>query len=485
MVCREVRPQPAARVRTHARASRIRTGVRGPACYDMGMPYAPATDSDIQAMLATIGESTIDDLFADIPTSVRFTRELDLPLGIGESELVAEATRLAGRNVDATREVSFLGYGAYDHFVPSVCQAITSRSEFATAYTPYQPEISQGTLQAIFEFQTAICELTGLPVSNASLYDGATAAAEAMYVSEQVLGRTNVVVLKSVSSQIRSVLHTYARAYGMNIEEIDYDSATGITPVDAIRAAINQDTACVIVQQPNAFGAFELAPDICAVANEHGAVPVVSCDPLSLGVLEAPGNYGAGIAVGDGQPLGNVPGYGGPSFGFMSADERFLRRMPGRIVGQTVDAAGDRAYVLTFQTREQHIRREKATSNICTNQALNALAGIVYMSWLGPRGLDDLGTLLLDRSAQVVTALSEIGVTQTFTGTAFKEQVFTLPKSAKLVIAECKKHGVNPGYAIGSDYPELGENAILVAVTEKRSDADIELLSSTLKEVLL
>ena len=449
------------------------------------MPYAPATREDEQHMLATIGVDSIDALFADIPPEMRFAGELNIPLGIGESELVSELGRLARRNVDLESETSFLGYGSYDHFVPSICQAITSRSEFATAYTPYQPEISQGTLQAIFEFQTAISELTGLPVSNASLYDGATAAAEAMYVAEQTTRRKNAVVLRSVNGNVRAVLATYARAYGMSLIEVDYDAATGTVSPDALRAAIDDDTACVIMQQPNAFGAYEPAPELCEVAEAQGAVSVVHCDPLSLGLLEAPGAYGAGIAIGDGQALGNAPAFGGPSFGFMGASERFIRRMPGRIVGQTVDAAGARAYVLTLQTREQHIRREKATSNICTNQALNALAGVIYMSWLGPLGLERLGALLVDRTAQLRERLWSIaGVEPVFEGPNFKELALRLPISAEAAIAACKQHGVHPGLALGREYPELGDNVLLLAVTERRTPEHIEQLALALEQAV-
>jgi glycine dehydrogenase subunit 1 len=449
------------------------------------MPYSPATTDDTREMLAAVGASTIDDLFADIPPELRFDGELDLPLGVGESELVAELTRLAARNADASREVSFLGYGAYDHFVPAVCQAITSRSEFATAYTPYQPEISQGTLQAIFEFQTAIGELAGLPVSNASLYDGATAAAEAMYLAQQSTGRGRAVILRTVSGQVRAVVRTYARAYGLELSEVGFDPASGATGVDAVRAALGDDVACLIFQQPGAFGTYEPGADLCEVARSVGAVPVVVADPLSLGVLEAPGAYGAGIVVGEGQALGNSPSFGGPTFGFMAAEERFVRRMPGRIVGQTVDAAGTRAWVLTLQTREQHIRREKATSNICTNQALNALAGIVYLSWLGPVGLERLGTLLLDRSLAVADRLEAVpGVHRAFERPVFKEQVFQLPIPAAVAIERCKQRGVHPGFDIGRDYPELGDNALLVAVTEQRSDHDIEALGAALEEAV-
>jgi glycine dehydrogenase subunit 1 len=449
------------------------------------MPYAPATDADIRHMLEVVGAGSVDELFSDIPADLRFRDELDIPLGVSELELTAELGRLAARNVDASRQVSFLGYGSYDHHVPAVCGAITSRSEFATSYTPYQPEISQGTLQAIFEFQTAISELAGLPVANASLYDGATAAAEAMYLSEQTTRRSQAVVLRTVHAQVRETLRTYARAYGMDLVEVEYDPATGTTPVAAVAAAVGADTACVLVQQPNVFGALEDAPALVAAATAAGAVPVVSCDPLSLGLLEAPGAYGAGIVIGDGQALGNAQSFGGPAFGFMAAGEQFTRRMPGRIVGRTVDAEGRGAFVLTLQTREQHIRRDKATSNICTNQALNALSGIVYMSWLGPGGLERMGILLADRIEQVRARLEAVpGVSAAFEGPAFKELAVRLPIPAAEAISRCAEVGVHPGFDLGTDYPELGHDVLLVAVTEQRTDADIELLASALGQAV-
>lgn len=449
------------------------------------MTYAPATEADIAHMLSVIGASSIDDLFADIPESLRFEDRLELPLGISEPELMREARSLASMNVDASRELSFLGFGCYDHYVPAVCGAITSRSEFATAYTPYQPEVSQGTLQAIFEFQTAISELAGLPVSNASLYDGSTAAAEAMYASEQITRRHRAVVLGTVHPHVRAVLATYAHAYDMHLDCVDPDLSSGTTPSEAISQYLGDDVACVILQQPTVFGTLEHAPSICELARACGAVPVVSCDPLSLGVLEAPGSYGAGIVIGDGQALGNAMSFGGPSFGFMAAEERFTRRMPGRIVGRTQDATGTAAYVLTLQTREQHIRRDKATSNICTNQALNALAGIVYMSWLGSTGLDHMGRLLLDRTVRLATTLGDIaGVRVLHEGPCFKERVIELPVPASEVIEHARTQGVHPGYAIGDDYPELGDRSLLVAVTEQRTNADIDRLAEVIKEVV-
>jgi glycine dehydrogenase subunit 1 len=449
------------------------------------MPYAPATPDDVREMLATIGASGIDELFADIPEHLRLDRELDLPLGVSEPELVARARELADRTTDLSRAVSFLGVGSYDHYVPAVVRAITSRSEFATAYTPYQPELSQGTLQTIFEFQSSIAALAGLPVANASLYDGATAVAEATYLSEQVTRRSRVVVLGTVAPQVRAVLDTYAHAYGMVVDEVRPDITSGTVAVDAVAARLGDDVAALVVQQPNAFGLLEDAPGLVAAASEVGAVPVVSADPLSLGVLEAPGHYGAGVVVGDGQPLGIAPTAGGPTFGFMAAQERFLRRMPGRIVGETVDTDGNRGYVLTLQTREQHIRREKATSNICTNQALCALAGLVQLSWLGPGGIRELGAIQFERAAAARERLLRVPGVRPGPGgadaPAFREFLVELPRPAEQVVEQVLERDVLAGWPAARGWSWLGEGALLVAATELRTDDDIERLAEAVE----
>jgi glycine dehydrogenase subunit 1 len=451
------------------------------------MPYAPATEADLRHMLARIGVSSVDELFADVPVDARPPHALDLPLGLAEPQLLARARSYADDTIDLSRVPSFLGVGSYDHFVPAAVRAVISRSEFATAYTPYQPELSQGTLQTIFEFQSSIAALAGLPISNASLYDGATAVAEATYLAEQTTGRVELVVLDTVAPQIRAVLDTYAAAYGMTIRIAEHDPATGTVPPERVAALLGTQTAAVVVQHPNAFGLLEDAPRIVADADAAGAVPVVSADPLSLGVLEAPGAYGAGVVVGDGQPLGLAPSAGGPTFGFMAAQERFLRRMPGRIVGETVDAAGARGYVLTFQTREQHIRREKATSNICTNQALCALAGLVHLSWLGPDGIRELGAIQFERAAATRRRLLEIdGVTAPHgsDAPAFREFLVDLPADAARVTELVARRGVLAGWPASRGWSALGPGALLVAATEQRSDADIELLAVELERAI-
>src|SRR3989440_9833761 len=343
-------------------------------------------------MLDTIGVDSIEELFEQIPEGVRLGRVLDLEPALSEPELVAHLAELASRNIDAGREISFLGAGIYDHYVPGVVDAVLARGEFLTAYTPYQPEMSQGVLQAIFEYQTAICELTGMDVSNASGYDGTSVAADACFVAKHTTGRSKVVVTEATNPQVRQVVKTYAPGFGLDVVEVPHRDGT--TDPDELGAAA-RDAACVIFQQPNFFGCLEPAPDLAAAANDAGALPVAHVDPVSLGVLEAPGAYGCALAIGEGQGAGNYQSYGGPHYGFLAARSEFIRRMPGRISGETVDNDGRRAYVLTLQTREQHIRREKATSNITTNQTLLALAGLVHPSWLGPPGLRELGETCL------------------------------------------------------------------------------------------
>ena len=346
------------------------------------------TDTDREEMLAAIGVSSIEELFKDIPTGVRFQGALDLEPALSEQDLVRHLEELAAKNVDTTKELSFLGAGIYDHYVPAVVDAVLQRGEFLTAYTPYQPEMSQGILQAIFEYQTAICELTAMDVSNASGYDGTTVAADACFVAKHATGRTKVVLAETLNPQVRQVVKTYAPGFGLEVVEVPHTGGT-IDPA-ALRAAA-EDAACVIFQQPNVFGILEPAPDLAAAANEAGAMPIAHVDPVSLGVLEAPGNYGCAMAIGEGQGAGNYQSYAGPHYGFLASKAEYTRRLPGRIIGETTDLNGDRGYVLTLQTREQHIRREKATSNITTNQTLLALAGLVHLSWLGPQGLRETG----------------------------------------------------------------------------------------------
>ncbi len=439
--------------------------------------YLALTDADREAMLQAIGVSSIAELFADIPEQVRLGRELALPAPASELELERELVELAERNVDIGRELSFLGAGIYDHYVPAIVEAIVSRPEFLTAYTPYQPELSQGILQAIFEYQTVICELTGMEVANASGYDGATVAADACFMAAHATGRSKIAIAQTVNPQVRQVVKTYAPGFGLEVVEVPHSG--GVT--DPERFGVEaKDAAAAIFQQPNFFGCLEPAPDLARAATEAGALAVAHVDPLSLGVLEAPGNYGCQIAIGEGQAAGNRLSFGGPHFGFLAARKELIRRMPGRIVGETNDRQGRRGFVLTFQTREQHIRREKATSNITTNQSLCALAGLVYLSWLGPKGLRRLGETCMGLAE---LAKEKLGLPLAFDVRGFKEFAVKTGRPSEEVVRAAKKLGVNPGYPLGRDFPEL-QDVLLIALTEKRSPADIERLAEVLGEVL-
>ncbi len=438
------------------------------------MTFVSLTNRDREEMLAAIGVSSIEELFRDIPEGMRFRGELAVEPALSEPEVVAHLEELAARNSHTGAELSFLGAGIYDHYVPAVVDAVLQRGELLTAYTPYQPEMSQGVLQAIFEYQTAICELTGMDVSNASGYDGTTVAADACYVAKHATGRTKVVVCEAVNPQVRQVVKTYAPGFGLEVVEVPHRHGT--TDPDEVREAA-RDAACVLFQQPNFFGCLEPAPDLAAAANDTEALSVAHVDLVSLGVLEAPGAYGCALAVGEGQAAGNYQSFGGPHYGFLAARSEFIRRLPGRIVGETIDTAGDRGYVLTLQTREQHIRREKATSNITTNQTLLALAGLVYLSWLGPQGLREVGETCM---ALGEYAKERLDLPLLFPDrTTFKEFAVRVGRDARDVVRKARAEGIHPGYALGRDYPGM-EDALLVAVTEKRTPADIDRLAEVL-----
>jgi glycine dehydrogenase subunit 1 len=439
--------------------------------------YLSLTDADREAMLAEIGVDSVEDLFVDIPEGVRFHGRLDLEPPLSEQELVAHLTELAERNVPASEELTFLGAGIYDHYVPAVVDSVLAQAQLLTAYTPYQPELSQGVLQAIFEYQTAICELTGMDVSNASGYDGTTVAADACYVAKHATGRSKVVLCETLNPQVRQVVKTYAPGFGLEVVEVPHRDGT--TDPDELGEAA-RDAACVIFQQPNFFGCLEPAPDLAAAANEAEALPIAHVDPISLGVLEAPGTYGCALAIGEGQGAGNHQAFGGPHYGFLAARQDYIRRMPGRIIGETTDVEGERAYVLTLQTREQHIRREKATSNITTNQTLLAIGGLVYLTWLGPHGLRELGELCTGLAEY---AQERLGLPRLFPNrTTFKEFAVRVGRPADEVVTAARERGVNPGYALRRDYPGM-EDALLVCVTEKRTTDEIDRLAEVLAEV--
>jgi len=438
--------------------------------------YTAATEDDIREMLAAIGARSVEELFADIPAQLRLQRPLEIEPGRSEQEVYEELRELAARNTSTEDELSFLGAGMYDHYIPALVDSIILRSEFLTPYTPYQPEISQGGLQAMFEYQTAISELTGLPVSNASVYEGPSAVAAAGYVAKLAdasrAGR--FVVSRGVHPHSRETLSTLARGYGMEVVEAPLDGGLTALP------ALDEGVSAVVVQQPNFLGAVEDLEGLAGAARSAGALTICACDPLPLALLKAPGDCGVDIAVGEGQTLGNRLDFGGPSFGFFAATEALMRRMPVRIAGETRDVDGRRGFVLTLQTREQHIRREKATSNICTAQALNALAGVIYLSWLGRRGIVELAELMLQRTAYARQRLAAIdGVSLLHEEPVVREFALALDAPLEPVISRCREQGVNPGYPLARDYPEFG-GGLLVAITEQRSRGDIDRLAEVL-----
>ncbi len=448
--------------------------------------YTAVTPEDLEQMLATIGAASIDELFEQVPEGVRLGRELDLPEGMGEQEVYGHLLDLARANTSADDEITFLGAGMYDHYAPAVIDMLLGRSEFLTPYTPYQPEISQGSLQVMFEYQTAISELTGLPVSNASVYEGPSAVGAAGYLAKLANGKSKFVVSRGLHPHSRETLRTLSHGYGIEVVEVPLSG--GVTDPDAWAAAIDGDTCAVFFQQPNFLGVVEDAAALAEAAKNSPAVVVGSYDPIPLGILASPGECGVDVAVGEGQTLGNRMDFGGPSFGFFAATAAYLRKMPGRIAGETTDVDGRRGFVLTLQTREQHIRREKATSNICTSQALNALAGVVYLSWLGRDGIVELAELLLQRTAYARERLAGVeGVEELFDGPAVREFAVNLDvadtAAVERVISRCQDRGINPGYAVGRDYEEF-PTALLVAITEQRTAEQIDMLAEALGEAM-
>lgn len=440
-------------------------------------------------MLAATGAATVDDLFAEIPEDVRRREPLALPAGLSETEVLAELRRLAALDTPASELVSFLGAGIYDHAVPSVVDAVVSRSEFLTAYTPYQPERSQGVLQTIFEYQTAISELTGMAVSNASMYDGGTALAEAVILAGGQTRRGLAAVSAGVHPEYRQVLSTEAVGQGP-CPVVTPLARGGATDLEALRAAVGPDTAAVVVQQPDFFGALEDLPAVARIAHDAGALLVVVADPLTLGLLETPGAAGADIVVGEAQSFGSSMSFGGPGLGYMAVTQKLMRRIPGRLVGETTDLEGRRGFVLTLQTREQHIRREKATSNICSNHALNALAALVHLSWLGKEGLPGLGALCAQKAAYLRRRLLAVpGVTAFTEGPVVREFAVRLPMPAAALVEALVPAGILAGVPAGlvagrldpvaagfGDVPGGLDDVLLIAVTEKRTRAELDAL---------
>ena len=445
-------------------------------------------------MLAAIGVGSLQEIFdRQIPEAVRLNRPLELPDGLGEQDVYEHLRALAARNTSVEDELSFLGAGMYDHYVPALIDMLMERSEFLTPYTPYQPEISQGGLQVMFEYQTAISELTGLPVSNASVYEGPSAVAAAGYMAKLHNGGQRIVVSAGLHPHSLQTLRTNAHGYGVEVVEVPLRD--GVTDLDAWAEAIDADTSAAIFAQPNFYGAIEDAAALSAAARSSNSgtgstlrtpVVITQVDPITLGILKPPGECGVDVAVGEGQPLGNRLDFGGPSFGLFAAREEYLRRMPGRIAGETVDVDGRRGFVLTLQTREQHIRREKATSNICTAQALNALGGVVYLTWLGRRGIVELGELLLARTHYAREALAAIdGVEKLHEQPVIREFALHLDADVAAVKARCAERGVNPGVDVHSlSGRDEDRGVLLVAITERRTRADIDRLVEVLATAL-
>ncbi|WP_426616415.1 aminomethyl-transferring glycine dehydrogenase subunit GcvPA [Bacillus velezensis] len=435
--------------------------------------YLPATEQDKKEMLKAIGAETIDELFADIPENVRFQKDYRIKQAKSETELTRELTKLAAKNKDAVTYASFLGAGVYDHYQPVIVDHVISRSEFYTAYTPYQPEISQGELQAIFEFQTMICELTGMDIANSSMYDGGTALAEAAMLASGHTKKKKIVISAAVHPESRDVLKTYAK--GQYIEVVEVPAKNGVTDLEALEHAVCGETAAVIVQYPNFFGQIEPLKDIEPLAHKGNSQLIVSSNPLALGILTPPGACGADIVVGDAQPFGIPAAFGGPHCGYFAVTKKLMRKVPGRLVGQTEDENGRRGFVLTLQAREQHIRRDKATSNICSNQALNALAASVAMTALGKNGVKDMARQNILKADYARRQAEKAGLHVAFDGPIFNEFAVRLNLPVKEANRRLLQDGIIGGYDLGLAYPELNQH-MLIAVTELRTKEEIDSL---------
>ncbi len=445
------------------------------------MRYLPHTERDIAEMLETIALPDLDSLFASIPDEIRLQRPLQLPPTLSESELLRELKQLAAANAGDDRFTRFLGGGAYDHFIPAVIDQLILRSEFYTAYTPYQPEISQGTLQAIFEYQSLICQLTGMEVANASMYDGASACAEGVLMAVRAAKKRRKVLLSAaLHPEYRETVATYCRYLEIELVTLPYD-ASGGTDLAALEAALDEETAAVVVGYPNFFGVVEPLAQVAEQAHNAGARLVTAvAEPLALGLYKSPGELGADIVVGEGQSFGIPLSYGGPYLGFFAARKSDVRSMPGRLVGQTVDQAGERGFVLTLATREQHIRREKATSNICSNEGLCALMATIYLALLGKQGIREVAQQNFAKADYARKALAQLpGVTLPFAGACFNEFVIELPKPVEDVLTHLEEHAILGGIPLSASYSELDRH-LLVCVTEQNSRAEIDALVAAL-----
>ena len=446
-------------------------------------PYIPNTSDDELKMLETIGLDSVDQLFDDIPRDIHLSRELNIPKSKSELEVSSYLKGLANRNCSINQLTSFLGAGAYDHYIPSVVNAVISRSEFYTSYTPYQPEISQGTLQYIFEYQTLICNLTGMDVANASLYDGGTAVAEGALMACAVAKKDEIIVSTGVRPEARQILKTYAHAQHLKVVEVE--TKDGVTDIDALDKLVSDNTAAVIVQNPNFFGVIEDLKALGEVAHKGKKTTfIASVNPISLAILKNPGELNVDVVVGDGQPLGIPLSFGGPYLGFMATKKEYMRKLPGRIVGETTDLDGKRSYVLTLSAREQHIRRDKATSNICSNQGLNALAATVYMVTLGKEGLKEVATQATQKAHYAYEQLIKSGKYKPlFNKPFFIEFALTSDKDSEELNKELRGKNIVGGYNLGKDYPQY-KNALLYAVTEKRTKEEIDKLNTVLEGMI-
>jgi glycine dehydrogenase subunit 1 len=444
-------------------------------------PYLPATLEDEKVILNRLGLNTADEVFQHIPDTIRLKKELKLEQPKSELEVEGILKNLSGRNLDAGNTPFFLGAGIYDHYIPSTVRFAVSRSEFYTAYTPYQPEISQGTLQVIFEYQTMICELTGMDVSNASLYDGASAAAEAALLATDSTRRKQILVSETVHPDARRVLSTFLNH--QNVELVTVPMREGVTDLEAVKNAVSAKTAAILIQTPNFLGYMEEIEEVEKLIHQNKGLLILSVDPISLGLFKNPGEWGADIAIGEGQSLGNSMSFGGPGLGFMACSKSLMRKMPGRIVGQTKDAEGRRGFVSTLQTREQHIRREKATSNICSNQALNALAAGVYLTTMGRQGLQEVARQCYDKAHYAASTITASGKYRlAYEKPFFKEFPIVSTISSERIQNKLLQNGFIGGYSLNRDYPEL-ENGILYCVTEKRTRQEIDALTRILEEM--
>ncbi|HSH36377.1 aminomethyl-transferring glycine dehydrogenase subunit GcvPA [Schnuerera sp.] len=445
-------------------------------------PYIPNTKDDEKRMLEYIGLDSAEDLFSDIPDNVKFKRELNLKPSMSELEVSRKMLELSQKNSSTNELTCFLGAGAYDHYIPSIVGHITSRSEFYTSYTPYQAEISQGTLQYIFEYQTLIANLTGMDVSNASLYDGGTAVAEAAFMASNITRRNQILISKTVNPESIEVLKTYAHLQG--IEVIEIEEKNGVTNLDMLKDQLSDKTAAVIVQSPNFFGIIEDLEAVEKIAHsQKRTLFITSVDPISLGILKSPGSLGADVVVGEGQPLGIPLQFGGPYLGFIAVNKAHMRKLPGRIVGETIDEDGNRAFVLTLQAREQHIRREKATSNICSNQGINTLAAAVYLTTLGKKGLREVALQATQKAHYAFNEITKSGKYKPlFDKPFFKEFAVTSDMSADNISKGLLDENILGGYSLEKDYPQY-KNGVLFAVTEKRTKEEIDKLSSVLEGI--